>query len=360
MSENSTSNGITQTEDPTQASLSESKLHKKALCDYVVNVATGCIHSCQFCYVPSTPVVRMRPDMLAEHADVEDPQREWGEYVLYREGLPARLATELNSRSDNSWKRTSRGQGAVGLSFATDCYMDTRVAEITRWAIKALVGHSRHTRVLTRNPILAANRDLELFDACSDLITVGSSIPTLDDEQAAAIEPRAPSPTQRLRGLKKLSDTGIPVYVSFSPTYPTQDKSDLRKSLQRFADLNPEVIFHEPINPRGGNFKMTVEAAREAGETALARELDDLRDHDRWMQYAVSQLRWVQELGEELNLPIHLWPDERIVKNAPTEDIREWAMAWRDCRSPESFGSEPPREETPELPEKQGTRLDQF
>ena len=41
--------------DPTKALLSESALSDHGVCDYVVNVATGCRHGCAFCYVPSTP-----------------------------------------------------------------------------------------------------------------------------------------------------------------------------------------------------------------------------------------------------------------------------------------------------------------
>lgn len=33
---------------PSQTALSESMLHKKGLCDYVVNVADGCTHGCRY------------------------------------------------------------------------------------------------------------------------------------------------------------------------------------------------------------------------------------------------------------------------------------------------------------------------
>ena len=78
-------------EDPTEAVLSDSGLDKKYLCDYVVNVATGCSHGCKFCYVPSTPAIRTRPEMLKEHADVDSPQQEWGQYVLYRDDIVDRI-----------------------------------------------------------------------------------------------------------------------------------------------------------------------------------------------------------------------------------------------------------------------------
>lgn len=43
--------------DQTKAVISESQLHTKSLCDYVINVVTGCRHGCKFCYVPTTPAV---------------------------------------------------------------------------------------------------------------------------------------------------------------------------------------------------------------------------------------------------------------------------------------------------------------
>ena len=131
-----TADNVTTGEDPTKAVLSESGLHKKHLCDYVINVATGCRHGCKFCYVPSTPAVRTRPEMLKEHADVDNAQQEWGKYVLYRDGLGERLEGILERK--RTWKETENGCGVVGISFGTDCYMDGRAGKITRNVVDAL------------------------------------------------------------------------------------------------------------------------------------------------------------------------------------------------------------------------------
>lgn len=312
--------------DPTKTVLSDSALYHKSLCDYVINVATGCTHGCKFCYVPSTPNIRTRQDMLEERADVQNSQREWGSYLLYRDDLPERLARKLDRKQ--KWKHTERGRGVVMISSGTDCYQDRRTAQITRGCVIELAKREIPVRILTRSP--AVTRDIDVFQRATELtddgklVRVGSSIPCLDDEQTRAIEPGAPVPTARLRALQELSDAGVPVYVSMSPTYPTMDRDDFRRLLQRFAELDPEVVFHEPINPRGQNFDMTVEAAQEAGQNELADELDKLKDKDQWVEYSLEQMRWVEELGEQIGVDVHVWPDKQLVKSLSGSSRDHW------------------------------------
>jgi len=309
--------GVTHTTDPTKAVLSSSALHHKNLCNYVINVATGCTHGCKFCYVPSTPNIKTRGKMLEEKANVESGQEEWGSYLLYRDDLPERLHQKLNRK--RTWDRTEDGRGIVMISSGTDCYQDRRAAQITRGCVIELVRHEKPVRILTRSP--AVVRDKDVFKAANGLVTVGSSIPCLDDEMVRSIEPGAPAPTARLNALEEISNAGVPVYVSMSPTYPTQDREDLRELLRTFKErLDPDVVFHEPINPRGGNFEMTVEAARDAGQQELADELAKLRDRDRWVEYSRNQLTAVRDIGDDLGVPIHLWPDKEFVKHAGDDE----------------------------------------
>jgi DNA repair photolyase len=334
-------------EDPTQAILSESALNGKHLCDYVVNVATGCRHGCKFCYVPSTPNIRARPDMLKEEADVDDGQREWGNYVLYRDGLGEKLDEHLDRK--RVWNETERGQGIVGISFSTDCYMDGRAGKITRNVVEALATHDKYARILTRNPILAL-QDADLYREVSEYVTIGSSIPCPDAEQVGAIEPSAPPPEARIRGLEEFNEMGVRTYVSMSPTYPSLRRKDLRETMERIASVDPDVVFHEPINPRGANFDMTVQAAREAGELALANALDQLRDVDHWVQYSLSHLVAVQEIGEELGLPVHLWPDDRLIRNTQGQ-VKQWLQTWKQRQSPEDFAGRPDPDGLPSVPD---------
>lgn len=354
--------------DPTKALLSKSDLHEKYLCDMIVNVGTGCRHGCVWCYVPGTPNIRARQKMLNEEIGVTDAQKEWGDYVLYRHQIPEELPGIVDRK--RKWKTTDKGLGIIGISFHTDAYMDSTAANLATQAVRILTDRGRHVRVLTRAPMNAATHPIRRDSAgrvtvrgedalarAGDKLTIGASINSLNSNEVTAIERNAPPVEARLRGLERLNNAGIQTYVSMSPTYPTQSKDDLRRLMKRLEAVNPSVIFHEPINPRGNNFDLTVAAAEQAGETDLAHTLTEIQSPSAWQKYACKHFRWVQELGEELDLPVHLWPDKALV-NQCSGNQKKWLQAWRNRQPPENFaGRETPNEPMPKLPATQQTLL---
>lgn len=322
--------------DPTKSVMSESHLYTKSLCDHVINVATGCRHGCEFCYVPTTPAIDSRDDMLAEQADVEDPQADWGHYLLYRDDLPERLGNLLDNCNIANRKQTERGRGIVMLSSGTDCYQDRRTAQITRGAVAELIRHDIPVRILTRSPAVA--RDLDLFQKAGGRITVGSSIPSFDTSLVKAMEPNAPPPMARWEALDQLQQAGIPVYVSMSPTYPGMTENDFHELLSYFRALGEVVVFHEPINPRGANFQQCFAAAKECGYEMVASELRTLRDdHQYWVNYALDQIQTVQEVATHFDgLHIHPWPDDKLIQ-AASGQLRSTLKEMKSAVSPEAF-----------------------
>ncbi|MCU4744291.1 radical SAM protein [Natronoglomus mannanivorans] len=351
--ESSNRNGIRVNTDPTKSVMSESHLHTKSLCDHVINVATGCRHGCEFCYVPTTPAIDNRDRMLADQADVADPQADWGSYLLYRDDLPERLGRVLEDRDPSERKQTERGRGVVMLSSGTDCYQDRRAAQITRGVVSELVTHKIPVRILTRSP--AVVRDIDLFKIAGDRITVGSSIPSFETPLVKAIEPNAPPPFKRWEALDQLQKAGVPVFVSMSPTYPTMDKDDFHELLSYFRALGEIVVFHEPINPRGSNFQQCLKAASSAGYEDVTEELRRIRDdHQYWVKYALEQLNMVQQVATRFDgLKVHSWPDDELVRSTSGQ-LRSKLVAMQQAVSPESFssnGSKNKSEQSPLEPE---------
>ena len=333
-------------DDPTEAVLSESALSVHGACDYVVNVATGCRHGCAFCYVPSTPPVRARQDMIREGTGTDAPREDWGDYVLYRDDLPARLDAHLDRK--RTWTETDRGRGIVGVSFSTDPYMDDRAAAIATGVVRVLADHQKHVRVLTRNPTRAL-RDLDVFRDAGEYVTIGTSIPSVDAETVRALEPRAPDPASRLDALQSFADAGVQVYALASPSYPDLDEAGLRALLERIAIVDPAVVFHEPFNARSARMEATLEAARDRGTPSLASAFERLTDADGWIEYALGHSRKVQAIAADLDLPVHLCPHWHLVQ-ATDGETEAWFRAWRNRRPPEPFAGGSPPDTSPPAP----------
>ncbi|MFB6187091.1 MAG: radical SAM protein, partial [Halobacteriaceae archaeon] len=88
-----------------------------------------------------------------------------------------------------------------------------------------------------------------------------------------------------------------------------------------------------------------VKAAREGGLNELEESLKSIQGRKEWVRYSLEHLQWVQEIGNDLNIPIHLWPDSQLISNAPTQ-YTKWLKNWKDRPTPEKFGKSP--SETPQ------------
>src|SRR5580698_5280683 len=69
--------------------------HFKSLSDFTFNTAVGCAHGCRFCYVPDAATIKQK-DKLAPFG-VEDPDAEWGDYVLVRPWDEKKFLSSLNT-----------------------------------------------------------------------------------------------------------------------------------------------------------------------------------------------------------------------------------------------------------------------
>jgi DNA repair photolyase len=291
--------------------LQVSALSKKGLCDYVVNIASGCLHGCTFCYVPSTPVIRMREQKLQTFG-VENPQMDWGSYLFTREDVASKLSVSLGRM--RSWKETPSGQGVVMLCSTTDPYQNAQTAAITREAVKVLLHHGKRIRILTRSPIWV--NDLDLL--CHPNVIVGMSLPHLDDAHSRLLEPNAPLPSDRLKALTKGYNAGCRLFIALAPTSPIFDREYFRLHLSKLMNLNPEVIFWEPINPRGTNGKRMLEAGIGFVQSIMER--------DPWAQYFLKQwedIEWAADHAGGKDR-LHIWPDKGLEGYADQSILESW------------------------------------
>lgn len=291
--------------------LQQSALHKKGLCDYVINIASGCIHGCTFCYVPSTPVIRTRQSELREKG-VTDPQMDWGKYLFIRKDVPEKLESTLERK--RAWHETPAGKGVVLLCSGTDPYQNEQTAQITRLVVKTLLKHDKKVRILTRG--LLWTKDLDIL--VHPNVTVGMSLPYLNDTLSRQIEPGSPPPSYRLKALLEGHKAGCRLYIAAAPTPPQTTLKDFTQLLEKMLEVEPEVIFWEPINARGTN-----------GKRMLAAGLDFIKsvsNQKTWAEDFIRQWNNIEQAATATGCleRLHIWPDKELKGYVDSNILEYW------------------------------------
>ncbi|MGI2905785.1 SPL family radical SAM protein [Tolypothrix sp. VBCCA 56010] len=291
--------------------LQKSELNKKGLCDYVINVASGCLHGCTFCYVPSTPAIRVKQSELKEKG-VSDPQMDWGRYLFIREEIPEQLEKILNRKK--AWRITKEGKGVVLLCSGTDPYQNKQTASITRSVVEILLKYNKRVRILTRSPLWV--EDLDILNHKD--VTVGMSLPYLDDELSRKIEPAAPPPSVRYKALLQGAAKNCRLYVAIAPTPPTMQGDDFKKHLEKIMHINPEVIFWEPINARGSNGKRMVAAGLDFAESVMTKQ--------SWAECFIRQWEYIEAAAIYVGCldKLHIWVDPGLKNYVDSEKLNHW------------------------------------
>jgi DNA repair photolyase len=294
----------------------------KSLSNWSFNIAIGCSHACRFCYVPSAATIKM--GALLEKHGIADPDAEWGDYVLLRRWDEKRFLASLRAAERTPLNDLKPdGNRAIIYCSTTDPYqairhpdparqreLATEARHLVRRSLELIRDHSTlRVRILTRSPL--ARQDFDLFRTFGTRLLFGMSLPTLRNDLSKIYEPRAPAPSQRLATLQAAREAGLHVYAAVAPTYPECDAADFRATLAALAPLEPVTIFHEPINIRAENVQRI---ARHAAQLGVMLRTDVFATRTAWQSYALTALRSMRQIAEELRLRdrLHSWPDPAL------------------------------------------------
>ena len=161
---------------------------------YALNLYIGCSHRCKYCYAPHT---LQRKD--EDYFGVPSPRKDILKYL------------EKDLRQ-NVYKEQ------ILLSFVGDVYCNNADdSRTTRAALQLLNEYNAPVAVLSKGGSRML-RDLDVFKAFGDRITVGTTLTFMDESKSREWEPFASLPEERLETLKILHDNGIKTFASFEPT----------------------------------------------------------------------------------------------------------------------------------------------
>jgi len=182
-----------------------------------INPYRGCEHGCSYCFA--------RP----AHAYMDlSPGLDFETRLFYK----ADAATLL----ERALSRPGYVCRPIAIGTNTDPYQPIeRQLRVMRQLLEVLERYRHPLSITTKGAMIL--RDLDILSGMADkgLLHVAVSLTTLDGELKRRLEPRAASPTSRLRMIRSLSDAGIPVTVMTAPVIPGLNDHELETLLEAAA-----------------------------------------------------------------------------------------------------------------------------
>jgi len=203
---------------------------------WTLNPYRGCTHGCHYCFA-------RRYQTQFELG----PGDEFSSLIFVKVNFADVLRRELDKPS---WKRE-----LVAFGTATDPYQPIEGHyKLTRRSLEALNAARTPIGLITKGPMVVRDAAV-LADLCKlDGSHVTISVPTVDEDAWAALEPGTAHPLQRLRAVRILRDAGVNAGVLMAPVVPgfTTERSRLEATIRAIADHGAAFLGANVLYLKGG------------------------------------------------------------------------------------------------------------
>jgi DNA repair photolyase len=196
---------------------------------YSLNPYRGCEHGCCYCYA------RPGHEFLGLSAGLDFETQ-----IFVKEDAPELLRAELSSPK---WVPQT-----VSISGVTDAYQPVeRRLELTRRCLKVFAEFRNPVGIVTKNALVARDKDILGALGKYDAAAVFLSITTLDPELSRVMEPRASIPEARLRAIRELTAAGVPTGILMAPVIPGLTDHEAPAILKAAAAAGARTAGYVPL-----------------------------------------------------------------------------------------------------------------
>jgi DNA repair photolyase len=156
--------------------------------EWALNPYRGCTHACEYCYARK----------YQRHLELGSGD-DFSSLIFVKRNLPEVLGREL---ARSSWARET-----VAIGTATDAYQPIEGHyRLTRRCLEAFEAARTPLSIVTKGPMVVRDADVLVAVARVARCRVYMSVPTVDPEAWARLEPGTAPPLQRLRAVRQLTD----------------------------------------------------------------------------------------------------------------------------------------------------------
>jgi len=203
---------------------------------WTLNPYRGCTHGCHYCFA-------RRYQTQFELG----PGDEFSSLILVKVNLVEVLRRELDRPA---WTRE-----VVAVGTATDPYQPIEGHyKLTRRSLEALRDARTPIGLVTKGPMVVRDIDVLVELGQRTGCTVCVSVPTVNEEAWAALEPGTAHPMQRLRAVRRLRQAGVNAGVLMAPVVPgfTTQPARLEATIKAIAEHGAAFMGANVMYLKGG------------------------------------------------------------------------------------------------------------
>lgn len=203
---------------------------------WTLNPYRGCTHGCHYCFAR-----RYQSQLELNTGD------DFASVIIVKTNFVDVLRVELDKPS---WTRET-----IGFGTATDPYQPIEgTYRLSRGVLKALCAAANPVGIVTKGPMIVRDRDVLQDLSARASCHIHISVPTVDEEAWATLEPGTSHPLQRLRAVRKLVDAGLDVGVLMAPIVPgiSSHPAKLERTVKAIADSGARSVGAMVMHLEGG------------------------------------------------------------------------------------------------------------
>lgn len=182
---------------------------------YSLNPYQGCEHGCVYCYA------RNSHEYYGFSAGVDFESK-----IVIKKKAPELLRELFSSKK---WI-----PAPISISGNTDCYQPIeRKMEITRKLLQVCLEYKNPVGIITKNSLILRDLDILQELAGYNLVTVFTSVTSMDENLRRKLEPRTSKYMDRIKVIEALSKAGIHTGVMNAPIIPGLNDTNMYEVLRR-------------------------------------------------------------------------------------------------------------------------------
>jgi len=207
------------------------------------NIYRGCTHGCVYCYAACT------------HYYMKASPNEFSTKIFVKINSPEVFEKELKKYDD------AKKKSVIIIGNISDVYQPIEMKyRLTRKILGLCLKYDFPCFIETKSQLILEDLDIIEKLADKELIGIGMTVTSYDDEFTKLVEPFVPKhkyihsetiQKERILILKKLSSIGVDTYLHITPYFPEITDKDIEKIISDASDANVGNVIMAPLELSG-------------------------------------------------------------------------------------------------------------